>query len=139
MDKKETFTREQVAVLNQNPYTHNATQMCISFTVAFKEFFYEQIKVPGMTTKKILLEAGYDPTWFSKASLDQIRKRIRAEASSPEGFKAPRGLSSNERIAQFAAQDLSKQRTDASIKQLQARIVHLEQQIEFLKKTRLRH
>lgn len=38
------------------------------------------------------------------------------------------------KTAQFAAKDLAKQDTDASIKELQDRIVHLEQQITFLKK-----
>ena len=34
----------------------------------------------------------------------------------------------------FEAKDLSTQKTDASIKELQERIVHLEKQVEFLKK-----
>ena len=34
----------------------------------------------------------------------------------------------------YAAKDLEKQRTSTSIKELQNRVVHLEQQIEFLKK-----
>lgn len=140
MDKKVPFTPEQIEALKGNPYTHSVTGMRISFTLAFKEFFYEKSKIPGMTTQKILREAGYNPAWFSRSALDQLRRRIRAEASSPEGFKSPRGLSSAEKTAQFAARDLSKQKTDSTIKQLQDRIVHLEQQIEFLKKiSHLRH
>ena len=140
MTKKKPFTAEQVEILNQNPYTHRASEMSITFTLEFKIFFYEQTMIPGMTARKILDKAGYDNSWFSKANIDQLRRRILAEAASPKGFKPPRGLSSKERTAQFAAQDLARQKTDTSIRQLQERIVHLEQQIEFLKKTsRLLH
>lgn len=134
MARKVPFTPEQIQALSQNPYTHAVSAARISFTLAFKEFFCEQSRIPGMTTKKIFLKAGYDPSWFSKSTLDAIRRTILKEASSPEGLKPPRGLSYAERSALFAKQDLSKQRTDATIRQLQERIVHLEQQIEFLKK-----
>ena len=134
MAKKKPYTDEQIAQIGQNPYTHSVTPNRVSFTVEFKKFFAEQKKIPGMTTKKIFLAAGYDPDWFSKSSLDSIRYEILKEASSPEGFKPTRGLSSAEKTALFAQKDLAKQNTDASIKELQNRIVHLEHQIEFLKK-----
>ena len=134
MPKSIPFTQEQIRILEENIYTHHVTQNRIVFTVAFKEFFAEQAALPGMTTKKILRAAGFDPDFFPRASLDSIRKRILREASSPEGFKNPRGLSSAERTAHFAEKDLTKQRTDTSIKELQERVVYLEQQIAFLKK-----
>lgn len=134
MARKTPFTEEQIQVLRQNPYTHSVTPARISFTLAFKQMFYEQTRVPGMTTKKILLKAGYNPDWFTRESLDQLRRHILQQAASPQGLRPPRGLSSAERTALFEKQDLSKQRTDTTIKQLQERIVHLEQQVEFLKK-----
>lgn len=135
MPKSTPFTQEQIEILEQNPYTHQVTPSRIVFTVAFKEFFAEQAQLPGMTTPKILREAGYDPTFFPRSSMDGLRIRILKEARSPEGFKIPKGLSNAERTAQFAAKNLAKQNTDASIKELQERIVHLEQQVAFLKKT----
>ena len=128
------FTQEQISKLEENTYTHHVTPNRIVFTVAFKEFFAEQAALPGMTTKKIMRAAGYDPDFFSRDRLDSIRRRILKEAESPEGFKNPRGLSSAERTAQFAAKDLTRQRTKTSIRELQERVVYLEQQIEFLKK-----
>ncbi|HIQ98108.1 MAG TPA: hypothetical protein IAB23_00245 [Candidatus Scybalocola faecavium] len=135
MSRTTPFTQEQIKILESNPYTHHVTSNNIVYTVAFKEFFFKQMSIPGMTTRKIMLAAGYDPSFFTRASLDALRKRIRKEASSPKGFSDPRGLSSQERIQQFAEKDLSKQRTDKSIQQMQQRIVHLEYQLEFLKKT----
>ena len=134
MAKAIPFTAEQIQLLSQNPYTHSVTEKRISFTYEFKKFFVEQTKVPGMTTKKIFSAAGYNPDWFSKGCLDGIRHHILKEANSPEGLRLPRGLSSAEKTKQFAAKDLARQNTDQSIKELQERIVHLESQIEFLKK-----
>ena len=62
---------------------------------------------------------------------ETLRERT---AKSPEGFKDPRGLSNIEKTKQFAQKDLSKQNTDQAVKELQDRIVHLESQLEFLKK-----
>lgn len=134
MAKNTPFTAEQILTLSQNPYTHSVTENRISFTTEFKKFFAEQVKIPGMTTKKIFSAAGYDPEWFSKGCLDAIRYQILKEANSPEGFKDPRGLSNIEKTKQFAQKDLSKQNTDQAVKELQDRIVHLESQLEFLKK-----
>lgn len=134
MARKNPYTDEQIQKLSQNPYTHAVSPHRVSFTIEFKKFFTEQANIPGMTTKKIFLAAGYDLDCFSKESLDSIRRTILTEANSPEGFKAGRGLSHAEKAAQFAAKDLAKQSTDASIKEMQERIVHLEQQINFLKK-----
>ena len=133
-NKKPVYTDEQISILEQNPYTHNVTPYKISFTLTFKEFFMSQVNLPGMTAPKILKAAGYDPKTFSRSAIDHIRITILAEARSPEGLKPPRGLSQAEKIAAYAQKNLDSQRTSTSIKELQSRVVHLEQQIEFLKK-----
>ena len=135
MSKTIPFTEEQIRILEENPYTHHAAAHSIVFTVAFKEFFVQQMSLPGMTTRKIMQAAGYDPSFFTRDSLDTLRKRIRREASSPQGFSAPRGLSSEERIKQFAEKDLARQRTETTLREMQEHIVQLEYQLEFLKKT----
>ena len=134
MARNKQFTEAQIETLKGNPFTHSVSANRISFTVAFKQFFYDQTKIPGMTTRKIMSAAGYDPEWFSNDNLSAIRRRIMNEAASPEGFKEPPGMTSAERTAAFAAKDLSRKNTDNAIKELQDRIVHLEAQIEFLKK-----
>ncbi len=131
---KKTYTQEQVQQLKANPYTHSVNENRITFTLEFKQFFVEQLEKPGMTTKMIMRAAGYDPDIFSKTTLDRIRIRIRREAASPEGLHPPRGLSEEEKAAQFAAKELSKQQTEKTIKEMQERIVKLEAEITFLKK-----
>lgn len=139
MSKKITFTDEQVKILNNNPYTHYVSNYCIVFTFEFKQFFAEQMHLPGMTTSKIFSLAGYDVSMFSRGQLDRFRMKVRQELASETGLKPVRGMSPAERTAAFEAKDLSKQRTQTSIKELQERVVYLEQEIEFLKKiSRLR-
>ena len=135
MKKKErAYSDEQISILEQNPYTHSVTPYRLTFTLAFKEFFMSQVHKSGMTCPKILKAAGYDPKMFSRPFIDHLRKRILVEAASPEGLKPPRGLSQAEKIKAFAEKNLDSQRTATSIKELQSRVVHLEQQVEFLKK-----
>ena len=132
--KEPSYTKEQVEILAHNPYTHVVTPYRLTFTLEFKEFFVDQVKNHGLTTTKILKAAGYDPSMFTRAALDNIRRRILTEADSPEGLKHPKGLSSVERAKAYAQKDLDAQKTSTSIKEMQQRIVHLEKQIEFLKK-----
>jgi hypothetical protein len=133
-NQKISYTEEQIRILEQNPYTHNVTPYKIFFTLEFKEFFVSQVALPGMTTRKIFEAAGYDPEMFTRSARDSIRSKILNESKSPEGLKPPRGLSPAQRTAAYAKKDLDAQRTSTSIKELQNRVVHLEQQIEFLKK-----
>lgn len=132
--KKPCYTNEQVAILVQNPYTHTATPYRLTFTLEFKEYFIDQVTNHGLTTPKILKAAGYDPSMFARTTIDNIRRNILAEAASPEGLKPPRGLSQTERTKAYAKKNLDAQRISTSIKEMQQRIVHLEQQVEFLKK-----
>ncbi len=129
-----TYTNEQVALIAQNPYTHVVTPHKVTFTLAFKEFFVDQAINHGLSTPKILKAAGYDTSMFTRATMDHLRQKILAEVASPEGLRPPRGMSQAERTKAYAKKDLDAQRTSTSIKEMQQRIVHLEQQVEFLKK-----
>ncbi len=132
--KKHRYTDEQMEILAQNPFTHSIKPDGITFTLEFKEFFVDQIRNHGMTSRKALKAAGYDITMFTSVAMDRMRQRILAEADSPKGLKPPRGLTQAERTRAYAKKNLEAQRTSTSIKEMQQRIVHLEQQIEFLKK-----
>lgn len=134
MSRKIPFTQEQIDELKQNRYTHTVTANRIVFTLEFKQFFVQQVNEHNRKTKDILKMADYNTSYFSKSNLDYTRKFIMAEYRSETGLKAPRGLSSEERIAVFEKKNLEQQKTEASLKEMQERIVHLEKQIEFLKK-----
>ena len=135
MGRNEIYTKEQIHTMKMNPYTHSVNAYQITFTLEFKEFFVDQIRNHRKNAPQILKAAGYDPSWFTKGCKSSLRRRILEEADSERGLRAPRGLSTAEQIAAFESKNLSKQKTEASIKELQERIVHLEKQVEFLKKT----
>ena len=134
MSRNLKFTESQLNELCQNPYTHNATPYKIQFTYEFKEMFVTRWEA-GTKPRDILREAGYNPEWFTRKNIYAIQARIMAEYRSVDGLKHPRGKSSAEKIAAFEKKNLSKIATDAAIKELQDEIVHLQRQVEFLKKT----
>ena len=120
-------------ILKQNPYTEWISEKRIHFTMEFKLFALKQIQ-EGMTSVKIFEKAGYDQSVLNKQRMYSAIKNIKREAASPEGLKPPRGT---KRAEQFAKEELSKKRNSTAIKELQERIVYLEQEIEFLKKISL--
>lgn len=134
MKRKPAYTPEQVEILKSNPYTHYVSQYTLVFTLEFKQFFWEKLKEPGMNAPKIFRLAGYDTSMLTKSKIDRTLEGIKAEAASPDGLQPPHAKSEAERAKAFAAKDLSRQRTEKSLKELQDRIVYLEKQIEFLKK-----
>lgn len=76
MARKPTYTEEQVKEFLANPYTHYASIYRLKFTLEFKQFFMEQREIPGMTTRKILQKAGYNPDAFSNTLCGSIAKNI---------------------------------------------------------------
>ena len=134
MGRTNPFTEEQIHILEQNKYTHSVTAKRLVFTLEFKQFFVDQVKNHNKKAPAILREAGYDTSFFTRKNIDKIRENILREAASETGLKPPKGLSTEERIALFEANNLAQQKTEVSIKEMQERIVHLEKQIEFLKK-----
>ena len=134
MGRKVPFTEEQIFILEQNKYTHSVTPDRLVFTLEFKQFFVDQVRNHNNKTPAILRAAGYDTSFFGRRNLDKIREQILHEAASEKGLRPPKGLSIQDRIAAFEAKNLALQETEVSIKEMQERIVHLERQIEFLKK-----
>lgn len=61
-------------------------------------------------------------------------KLFQREAASPEGLREAGIKTKEERMAKFAQEDYSKKQTKVAIRELQKKVIHLEQQIEFLKK-----
>ena len=132
--KAYVYTDDQINEFRLNPYTYSVSHYQLVFTLEFKQFFYKQMQKPGMTTKKIMRAAGYDPSMFTKSKLDKVRRMVLQEARSETGFRPPRGASDAEKAAAFAAKDLSLQKTEVTLKEMQGRISMLEKELELLKK-----
>lgn len=129
------FTPEEIAILQENPNILNATPTTLSYSLAFKQKAIDSVG-KGMTSVKFFANEGLDPDILGKPRIYAAMKSFKREATSSEGLHATRGKSKEARMEAFAKEDLSKKQTKTAIRELQDKVVHLEQQIEFLKKTR---
>ena len=130
-DKK--FTSEEMEQLRQNKYVINVTPYRIAYTLEFKQFAIKEASL-GTKSPEIFKKAGFDPDMLGKPRMYAAIKTFKNQAASPEGLRASLKKTREDRIAEFARDDYSKKQTKSAIRDLQNRIVHLEQQIEFLKK-----
>lgn len=127
------FTQEEMDILRQNPYVVSVSPTKITYSLAFKKFALEQARL-GLKSTQIFPKAGFDPEMLGHPRMIAALKTFKREEASPEGLREPRGKSREERLAAFAKEDFGKKHTKVAIRELQKKIVHLEQQIEFLKK-----
>lgn len=127
------FTQDEINILAQNPYVISVCATKISYSLAFKKFAIKQAQ-EGLKSPEIFLSAGFDPEMLGKPRMYSALKSFKKEAASSEGLHEPRGKSKEERLAEFAKEDFEKKHTKVALRELQQKIVHLEQEIEFLKK-----
>ena len=133
MSTKKLFNPEEMELLQENPYTQRVTAERISFTLAFKEEFW-RLSVEGCTGNAALQRLGYDPAVLGFERVHNITKRIRRAARTPEGLQGK--ATSRMRISKenFSRAELEKMSRRESEQRLQNEIVHLQQQMAFLKK-----
>lgn len=137
MTKKMSFSPQEIEILELNPYTHSVNDKHIRFTLAFKEFYMLQFQSGELSNAQIFEAAGYDPAILGNYRMQCVRNQILKQYRSPEGLRAPRGLSIEGKRASQSQQALEKAATDKQISELQKEIEHLKKQIDFLKKTEL--
>lgn len=130
---KQRFTQDEIDIIAQNPYVVSVCPTHITYSLAFKKFAIKQAQ-EGVKSTEIFRRAGFEPEMLGKPRIYAALKLFKREAASPEGLHEARGKSKEERLAKFAKEDYSKKQTKVAIRELQNKIVHLEQQIEFLKK-----
>lgn len=129
---KKTFTQTELQLLQQNPFTADVCPTHLYYTMAFKEYALKEA-AKGETSVHIFAKAGYDPEVLGKSRIYAAMKSFKAEAASPQGLHESRH-SREAKLEALAQEDLAKAKTSKAIKKLQEQVMHLEQQIEFLKK-----
>jgi hypothetical protein len=130
---KQKFTQEEIEIIQQNPYVVSVCASKITYSLAFKKFALK-LAEEGVKSTEIFRRAGFDPEMLGKTRMYTALKSFKVAAASPEGLHEPKGKTREQKLAQFAQEDFSKKHTQAALRDLQKKIVHLEQQIEFLKK-----
>jgi len=123
------FSKDELEALLANPYTLNADERIIRFTVSFKKFFLTESAKPGVTIKEVFRRAGYDPEVLGKSRIDSIPKAIRKEAVSPMGLRE-----TGKSRRKLEEEDLSKKQLKTAVRDLQEEVIRLQQEVDFLKK-----
>lgn len=136
MSTNRKFTEEEMKILRENPNIVSVSPTKLTYSLAFKQKAVAESEKTGMTAVRIFALAGLTPELLGKPRITAAMKSFKKEAASPEGLREPRAKSAEARIEAFAKKDLAKKQTKTAIRELQDKMVHLEQQIEFLKKTR---
>ena len=133
-----TYTLKEQKLLSLNPYTYKVTKNKLFFTASFKEAFWLSYKA-GKSPRKILSELGYDLSMFGQKQIDSIVQNIKRQAESCSGFSE--GINHDFRPLTKLRKsnvDLKSKNntpyTQGEIERLEAEVVYLRQEVEFLKK-----
>ena len=133
MSTKKKFSPEEVETLRANKYTEHVTEDTISFTLAFKEAFW-QLSLEGCTGNMAFRKLGYDPDVLGFERIHNITNRIRHAAQTPEGIRGATKTRMRISGENFKNADLEKMSQKEVSKRMQHEIVYLQQQMAFLKK-----
>ena len=134
MSTRRKFTPEEIKNLIANPYTLHVTEDRISYTLAFKEAFWE-LSLQGYTGTAAFRKLGYNTEVLDFDRIHNTSKRLRQTGKSVEGFHE--GNIGGVRIKndQNSTTDLTEGQISAeSARRMQKEIVCLQQQKAFLKK-----
>jgi len=138
MSTKKKFTPEEMKHLRANPYTLRVTEDTISYTLAFKEAFWE-LSLQGYTGTAAFRKLGYNTQVLGFERIHNTTKRIRQAGKSVEGFRES-NLGGMRIKSDWKEQtDFAGGESGEAAKRMQREIVHLQQQMAFLKKVMKLH
>lgn len=119
------FTKEQLEILKNNPYTYHVTPNTLYLTAKFKELFYQKY-VNGESPKNILEECGYLESILGKQRIWGITAIIKNEYRK-YGFFHETSFSKTSKST------LPEEFPCFQILRLQHEVEHLEQEIATIK------
>lgn len=121
------YTKKEMKILEDNPYTLRVTKNKLSHTAEFKKIFWTKYQA-GESPRKILTDLGYDPNMFGQKRIDSLVQHIKKQALSGNGFSE--GSNRTKRIKIISNEEF----TPESFAQMQHEVLYLKQEVEFLKK-----
>jgi len=138
MSTKKKFTPEEMKHLRANPYTLRVTEDTISYTLAFKEAFWE-LSLQGYTGTAAFRKLGYNTQVLGFERIHNTTKRIRQAGKSVEGFRESNLRGMRIKSDWKAQTDFAGGESGEAAKRMQREIVCLQQQMAFLKKVMKLH
>lgn len=124
--KRSSFGLYEIALLKENPYTHEVRARQISFTAEFKRIFWARYQA-GEYIPAIFESLGYDPQMLGIARMYSLASNLRKCVA--EGREFTSGYT-NRAKGRRRAEKKSAPDTSA----MQHELTYLRQQVEFLKK-----
>lgn len=121
------FSLYEIAVLRENPYTHEVRQKQISFIAEFKEIFWARYQA-GEYIPGIFESLGYDPNILGIGRMYSLATNLCKCAAEGWAFTSgyTRRTLKGTRVSQKAELDTAA---------MQHELTYLRQQVEFLKKS----
>lgn len=138
MSTRKKFTPDEIKHLKANPYTLHVTESTITYTLSFKEAFW-QLSLEGYTGPAAFRKLGYDTEVLGFDRIHNTSKRLRKAAQTVEGFHG--NSLGGVRIKREAGSkpDNAETISDEATRRMQREIVRLQQQMAFLKKVMKLH
>lgn len=121
------FTPQQKETLAFNPFTLSVNDYQIRFTIEFKRYLLAEREKNGTPWKEVFQKAGYDPEILGTKRMEAIIRNIRDEAASEQGLRETASKKAK-------SKELEHKNAQKAIEELQKEVIHLQQQIDFLKK-----
>lgn len=126
--KRHFFTEEQQEFLRQNKWTYSVNETTLVFSVEFKKEFWKRYQA-GQLPTEIFTELGYDASVLGRCRIQNSTLRIRKEAESGNFTQGGRRNKHS-----VLTENLSELGAEKSLEKLQAEVLYLRQEIDFLKK-----
>lgn len=126
------FTKREIQLIKNNPYTYKATEAQICYTKEFKEEFWRRYQA-GETPRAIVEVLGYDPDMLGQSRINGLQINIQKQSRSDGGFTQGKG-SGRKRKLQRELYDVEQKPTEETIVKMQHELLYLRQEVEFLKK-----
>jgi len=127
---RNTFTKREIQILKNNPYTYRVTESQIFYTKEFKEEFWRRYQ-EGESPRHIVEALGYDPDMLGTARLSGLQINIKKQANRPEGFAEGKGRRKTLKSGLYSVDETP---SDETIIKMQHELLYLRQEVEFLKK-----
>ena len=124
--KISSFSAYEIAVLSQNPYTHEVRQKQISFTAEFKKIFWARYQT-GEYIPEIFDSLGYNPNMLGIGRMYSLAANLRKCVAEGQEFTNgyTRRTSKGTKVSRKIKPDTAA---------MQHELIYLRQQVEFLKK-----
>lgn len=126
------FTKREIQLIKNNPYTYKVTEAQICYTKGFKEEFWRRYQA-GETPRAIVEALGYDPDMIGQSRINGLQINISKQAQREGGFTQGKGPGSKRKL-QRELYDVEQKPIVETIVKMQHELLYLRQEVEFLKK-----